>query len=336
MVTLVASSTLTVAASMSSTSLTASPTCTTAVPDKNGYVPPDSCNANYGFYPQWEDNVAFAIAFGLATAAHLAQAIILKKPFCWVIIMGALWECVCFVLRALGAKDQQESLYVTLSTLLFLLAPLWINAFAYMVVARLIYFLQPEQKAAGIPARWLAKGFVTADVVCFIVQAAGGAMMADQNNSDAAKTGRNIYMVGVGVQLAFVLVFLVVAVCFHRDMLRNRRTGRVKSRDCWTAMMIWVIYAVLVLIIERIIFRLIEFSQGVSSSNAILRHEAYQLYLDALPMLLAIAFLNIVHPGMVLKGPGSSFPSSRIRWWRGRSAAFEPLALQSLERQPLN
>ncbi|GJN80164.1 hypothetical protein PLIIFM63780_003688 [Purpureocillium lilacinum] len=334
MVVLPATPTILLAAS--TTALTASPTCTTAIPDKNGYVPPDSCNANYGFYPRWEDNVAFAIAFGLATAAHLAQSIILKKPFCWVIIMGALWECICFVLRALGAKDQQESIYVTLSTLLFLLAPLWINAFGYMVVARLIYFLQPERKAAGIPARWLAKGFVTADVICFIIQAAGGAMMADQHNTDTAKTGRNIYMVGVGIQLAFVMIFLIVTVFFHRDLLRNMRIGKIKTRDCWTGALVWVIYIVLILIIERIIFRLIEFSQGVSSSNAILRHEAFQLYLDALPMLLAIASLNIVHPGMVLKGPESSFPSSKIRWWRGRSAAFEPLALQSLERQPLN
>lgn len=53
--------------------------CTTAVPDTNGYVPPDACNANYGFYPRWEDNAAFAIAFGLTTCAHLAQAVTLKK-----------------------------------------------------------------------------------------------------------------------------------------------------------------------------------------------------------------------------------------------------------------
>lgn len=58
---------------------TVAASCTSAVPDANGYVPPDACNANYGFYPRWEDNAAFAIAFGLTTCAHLAQAIVLKK-----------------------------------------------------------------------------------------------------------------------------------------------------------------------------------------------------------------------------------------------------------------
>lgn len=58
---------------------TVTATCTTAIPDPNGYVPPDACNANYGFYPRWGDNAAFAIVFGLTTCAHLAQAIVLKK-----------------------------------------------------------------------------------------------------------------------------------------------------------------------------------------------------------------------------------------------------------------
>ncbi|POR35144.1 hypothetical protein TPAR_04677 [Tolypocladium paradoxum] len=314
------------------TSSTANPTCTTAVPDENGYVPPDACNANYGFYPRWEDNVAFAIAFGLATMAHLTQAVVLKKPFCWVIIMGALWECLCFTLRALGARDQQESIYVTLSTLLFLLAPLWINAFVYMVVARLIKLLQPQKRAVGIPAQWLAKGFVSADIICFIIQAAGGGLMADQHNTEASETGRRVYMAGVGAQLACVMVFLVFNVMFHRDLMNHMRTGKVENRNRWTKPLMWAIYIVLVLIVGRIIFRLIEFSQGVSSSNTILRHEEFQLYLDALPMLIALVALNLVHPGLVLEASECSLPSAKIKRWRFRGAAFEPLALASFER----
>ncbi|EHK21678.1 uncharacterized protein TRIVIDRAFT_6014, partial [Trichoderma virens Gv29-8] len=293
-------------------------TCTTAVPDANGYVPPDSCNANYGFYPRWEDNAAFAIAFGLTTCAHLAQAIVLKKPFCWIIIMGALWECFCFILRTLGAKDQQNSTYVTLSTLLFLLAPFLfpgINAFAYMVVSRLIYFLHPKQAALGIPARWLAKGFVTADIISFVIQAAGGALMADQSSTENSNLGRKIYMAGVGVQLFFVLIFAVVVISFYRQVSCDIRTGILKNRNRWIRPLILIIFLVLILIVvrERIVFRFVEFSGGVSSSNEVLRHEGYQLYLDGLPMLLALVSLNLVHPGIVLKGPGSSLPSSKIR-----------------------
>ncbi|KAH6869515.1 RTA1 like protein-domain-containing protein [Thelonectria olida] len=314
----------------SSSSSTA--TCTTAVPDKYGYVPPDSCNANYGFYPQWEDNTAFAVVFGLSTVAHLAQAVILKKSFCWVIIMGASWECLCFILRALGARDQQEMTYVVVSTLLFLLAPLWINAFIYMIVARLVYFLHPQRRIVGISAQWLAKCFVTADMMCFIIQAVGGVLIADQNSDDNAELGRKIYMAGIGVQLGCVLVFIVVHCLFYRVLALNARVGKLTIQNRRTMPLFWVIYVVLGLIIIRIIFRLVEFSQGVSTSNVILRHEQFQLYLDAFPMLVAVILLNLVHPGMVLKGPESAFPSVKVEWWHGRSMAFETVELSSTER----
>jgi hypothetical protein len=58
----------------------------------------------------------------------------------------------------------------------------------------------------------------------------------------------------------------------------------------------------------RIIYRFVEFSQGTTSSSPILTHESYTYGLDALPMLLATVLLNIVHPGLVLKGQESEFP----------------------------
>lgn len=124
-----------------------------------------------------------------------------------------------------------------------------INAFAYMVVARLIYFLHPKQQALGISARWLAKGFVTADVVSFAIQAVGGALMADQQNVENSDLGRKIYMAGVGVQLFFVLIFVVVAISFYRQVSYDIRTGALKTRNRWIRPLLVVIFLVLVLII---------------------------------------------------------------------------------------
>ena len=118
-----------------------------------------------------------------------------------------------------------------------------------MVVARLIYFLDPLHEVKRIPARWLAKVFVAVDIVCFIVQAAGGAMLANPDDPDTAKTGKNIYMVGVGIQLAFVLAFICIIVLFHRELAYNTRAGIVKLTSRWTKSLLWVIYAVLLLIV---------------------------------------------------------------------------------------
>lgn len=128
--------------------------------------------------------------------------------------------------------------------------PVGINAFVYMAVARLVHLLHPQHRAAGIPAQWLAKGFVFADIISFTIQAAGGAMLANQDNPATVATGQKVYMVGVGVQMGFVTAFMVVALCFHRDVLVMMRTGKLARdvNDRWVKPLIWAVYAVLVLI----------------------------------------------------------------------------------------
>lgn len=105
-------------------SSTASATCTTAVPGKYGYVPPAACNSNYNYYPNFAAAVAMSTLFGTVLVAHIVQAVIYKKRYCWVLCMMVAWETASFILRALGAHDQQQLGYVIGYTLLFLLAPL--------------------------------------------------------------------------------------------------------------------------------------------------------------------------------------------------------------------
>ncbi len=56
------------------------PTCIqTITPDKNGYVPPGTCNALYDYYPSFAAAVAASVAFGVLTVAHITQAAMYKK-----------------------------------------------------------------------------------------------------------------------------------------------------------------------------------------------------------------------------------------------------------------
>lgn len=61
----------------------------------------------------------------------------------------------------------------------------------------------------------------------------------------------------------------------------------------------------------RIIFRLCEYSQGLKSTIPL--HEAYQYCLDTLPMFVALALLNFVHPGRIMPGKESDMPSRKQR-----------------------
>lgn len=78
--------------------------------------------------------------------------------------MGVLWELITFAARSVGAKFQQSVAPVYVA-LLILLAPIWVNAFVYMVLGRMIWFFVPEQKIWGLRGIKVAKYFVWLDVM---------------------------------------------------------------------------------------------------------------------------------------------------------------------------
>ncbi|CAM1511689.1 Fc.00g092020.m01.CDS01 [Cosmosporella sp. VM-42] len=285
------------------TSASATSSCTTATPGKYGHVPLDACNSQYPYNPSFEGNLAFAVLFGLVTIAHLVLAIIYKKRYCWVIIMGGIWETAGFAIKTIGTRNQQETQFAIWGQILFLLSPLWINAFVYMTVARMIYFSLPEKKIWGIRAIRLTVIFIWLDVFCFLVQGGGGALLSNNDSQSTVRTGQKIYMAGIGVQMAFILLFGVMTAWFYYRLvqIRGHDLGRIKF-------LIWTMLAVLILVTIRIIYRLCEFGPGVNDDNPILTHEAYPFGLDAAPMLIALALLAAMHPGFVLRGPDSDFP----------------------------
>jgi hypothetical protein len=207
-----------------------------------------------------------------------------------------------------------------------------------MVVARMVHFLLPpaEQKVCGLSPRWLAKVFVAADAVAFVVQAAGGGMLAGEGGGETADMGRKVYMAGIGIQLGFVVMFVGVAAVLYLRLERLIRAGlwEAKCEVVLVRRLVWAILVVVVLIVVsipsewasesrltkatqlRIVFRFIEFSGGANASNPVLANEAYQLGLDGLPMLLALILLNVVHPTKVLKGSESKFPRPWTRRWK--------------------
>ena len=95
-----------------------------ATPGLDGYVPADACNALWVYFPNFAAAVAFSNLFGILTIAQLAQAVLYRNGFCWVIIMAALWETGAYAFRALGSKNQQSSGIATVAQILVLVAPI--------------------------------------------------------------------------------------------------------------------------------------------------------------------------------------------------------------------
>lgn len=101
--------------------------------------------------------------------------------------MASTWETLGFTFRILGARDPRSSGWATGSQLLILLSPLWVNAFVYMVVGRIVYFWLPEKRIWGIRATSLTRWFVWFDIIVFLIQATGGMMLTGTGTDDHSK-----------------------------------------------------------------------------------------------------------------------------------------------------
>ena len=132
--------------------------------------PIDDPNSIWNYCPSFPAAVLFCDLFGIVTIVHIIQASIYMKPFTLVLCIGAAWECAGYAFRILSVMYELNSTYATVQQLLILLAPLWVNAFIYMVIGRAIHFFLDDDRVFGIRARRVTFMFVLFDIVAFPCQ----------------------------------------------------------------------------------------------------------------------------------------------------------------------
>jgi hypothetical protein len=223
--------------------------------------------------------------------------------------MAGIWETMAFTFRAISTKHQQSVGVLLTFNIFILLAPIWVNAYAYMTLGRMVYYFTPSHSLIGMPAATLAAIFVGLDIVSFIIQLVGGSMSGPASPPDEQMKAIHIYMGGIGLQEFFIVIFVVLCVLFQRKMHEMNQQGGIKAffTSDW-GMLLCTLYFSLAMISVRIFYRLIEFSSGTGQDNALVTHEIYFYVLEAAPMFLALLAFNIVHPGMIMTGPGSEMP----------------------------
>ncbi|KKZ65264.1 hypothetical protein EMCG_08871 [[Emmonsia] crescens] len=259
------------------------------------------------YCPSVEAAILFTSLFAATSLAHMFQWYTSRKKFCWVIVIAALWETAGFALRIVSAKTINGLWPFIPQQLLIILAPVWLNAFVFMVMGRMIYFYIPEKKIFGISAQRITVVFVLLDVFSMIVQSSSASFMSS-DNPNLAKIGINVYMGGIGLQELFIIMFFVLAGRFQ--YLMNKLEIYQPQHFPWRRLL-YSLYAALILITIRIIYRLVEYSSGLETGLA--TSEAAFYCLEAVPMFFGLAVFNVVHPGIALVGPESEFPKKQKR-----------------------
>ncbi|ODH23742.1 hypothetical protein ACO22_05361 [Paracoccidioides brasiliensis] len=287
----------------------------------------DNDDTGWGYCPSIPAAILFTVLFGLTSLVHMFQWYTFRKKFCWVIVMAALWETAGFTFRIISAHKIIGLWHFIPQQLFVVLAPVWLNAFVFMVMGRMIYFFIPEKKIYGVSAKRITVVFVALDVFSMIVQASSSSLMTS-DDGDLVKIGINVCkhddvffclrntaqssiagpsrrtnMGGIGLQELFIILFFIMAGRFQ--YLMTQLEIHQPQHLPWRRHL-YSLYAALVLITIRIIFRLVEYSSGTESGLAI--SEAAFYCLEAVPMFTGLVLFNVLHPGHVLVGPESEFP----------------------------
>ncbi|EGU75407.1 hypothetical protein FOXB_14082 [Fusarium oxysporum f. sp. conglutinans Fo5176] len=252
---------------------------------------PRTCHAlevtdtKWDFCPNLAAAYIMTVVFALATFTHAVQAFRYRKPYCWTIAMSGLLQTLAYLFRILSIKNPASLGLYAAWFVLILIAPIWTNAFVYMILGRMVWNFSKTGKLLGLSAWRVGQLFVILDVIAAVVQIYGAATASDAN------ARLHTYMAGIALQQFFIYTSV--------GLLGN------------ALLLLYCLYFAVILISARIIFRLIEYSGGLNSS--IPRHEAYQYCLDSLLMLIASCVFNIVHPGRVMPGKQGDLPNKAER-----------------------
>ncbi|KAG8427710.1 hypothetical protein J3459_006429 [Metarhizium acridum] len=206
-------------------------------------------------------------------------------------ILGGLFQFLGYAARAYARDNTDQLGPYLMQSVLILVAPALFAASIYMTLGRLMRSVHGERHSI-IPIRWLTKAFVLGDVLSFMVQSSGGGMMAGENFDP--KTGQNIILGGLFVQIIMFGLFAMTAVIFHVRMRRWPSAASMDASSGWVRIMM-MLYATSALILVRSVFRVVEYIMG--KEGYLLKHEWTLYVFDAALMFGTMAVYGVVYPG---------------------------------------
>ncbi|OJD15370.1 hypothetical protein AJ78_04375 [Emergomyces pasteurianus Ep9510] len=259
-------------------------------------MPEEEFHDFYKYTPSKAAAIIFIALFLPTTGYHTFQLVKKHVWFFIPVVIGGIFEVVGYGARVVSSTQAPiftDTPYI-IQSLFLLLAPALFAASIYMELGRIIAILHGE-KLSVIRRTWMTKIFVTGDVLSFVVQGAGGGIMASGTKSNLS-LGQKIIVIGLCIQLIFFGLFIIVSVIFHRRIAASPTTASLSIRVSWRKYP-YSLYAVSVLIMIRSIFRVAEYVQG--ADGALLRYEVYLYIFDAALMWTLMVVLNVVHPGVI-------------------------------------
>ncbi|CAK9435587.1 uncharacterized protein LODBEIA_P03140 [Lodderomyces beijingensis] len=288
----------------------------------------------YAIYISVPFNVLFAALFLLVLLVNINLGCIWGKSkyFTVCFICGTLLEILGYSVRTAARYYWSNSILFVIQQIALTLAPAFIMAGIYYVLAQLAVLYGP--RFSILRPTFISYLFICCDVISLVIQAAGGAVAAVAMLSfENTHPGTYLMVGGIAFQVVSMTVFLWFVFDFiyrinfkFNESLRfsfgrwlnlffNTKSGKllreehyfealynpdfshIRSRPLFNYMPLALVVAS-AFIYVRCIYRVVELSQGWR--GYLITHEAFLLTMDALMVLLCCLVMIPFHPSIVL------------------------------------
>lgn len=287
----------------------------------------------YGTDLSMAANVIFTVLFGIVFLVQTGLLTWLRFfYFGGCLFCGAGLEFAGYLTRSLAVNDTSDSDYFLCQIITLTIAPAFIMAGIYYLLAKLIVVHGHGRTFSMLKPIWYSYIFVICDVLSLVIQAIGGGMAAvaviDFEDTDS---GTHVMVAGIAFQVVSMTLFLFfwfdflhriyfkvnpnVSFTFHNviALVNNGKRADDIRAQCEPyfdqnhahlrhgKFFKWfphVVTGSVLFIYIRCIYRVVELAQGWT--GYLITHEVYVMTLDAMMVFFTCALLSIIHPVLFL------------------------------------
>ncbi|WWC86355.1 uncharacterized protein L201_001228 [Kwoniella dendrophila CBS 6074] len=252
----------------------------------------DECNV-LRYIPNKILNIVAAILYFAVAAILTYRSFRQKANYFMCLVIGTWLEGAGLILRVVFRSNPHGlSLYIVCN-LFVVLSPCFFLAGDYILLGRLVRFLDKDELLKPLKANWISWTFILSDVFTFLIQGSGGGL---STKGDSAELGSRLFLIGIAAQMVSFVIFTILWAVFGLRALKNDKQ-LWNNTPHWKPLY-WAMGFTCICFIIRSVFRTVELSQGYDGYLA--THEAYFLALDTLPLFLGVATFCYFWPGKYL------------------------------------
>jgi len=253
----------------------------------------------YHYRPDIYGNSLQVVQFSICTIMiAVLNAVYLRRTgnpakYMHLITFTGLMEVVGYSLRIYASLCEDVSCLNTtafiVTTVAILIAPIFLATVNYVVVGKLLK--ATEKSVLCIRASHATCFFLTADILCFLIQCSAAALLTSKNATQQNQ-GKSIVLFGLGLQLFFFTGFAFIALYMAFSKKFNMMANQT-FRPVFLGLFVSI-----VCLYVRNVYRCVEFASGYDSE--IVKHELIFFLLETLPILVAFCAYIYYHFGRYL------------------------------------